>query len=208
MATEWLMKGEYIKNCGCAPGCPCDFWAPPTHHKCEGMIAMRIVKGNFGGTSLDGLTWAGVAHWPGPLHEGKGTLQPYISDKANEEQRNALLTILSGKAGNAWFEVVASTIATVHPPKFAPIEFDFNLAKRQARVRIPGELETVTEPIKNLVTGEEHRVLVDMPKGMEYFHPEVATAKVPQSTGELPVNSTPRHSSLASAEQPHKGVVA
>ena len=114
MATEWLLKGEYVKNCNCAPGCPCDFWAPPTHHKCEGMVAMRITKGHFGSVSLDGLIFAAAANWPGPLHEGKGTLQPYVLDKATEDQRNALLTIMSGKAGNAWFEVLASTIPDEH----------------------------------------------------------------------------------------------
>src|SRR6266581_3067089 len=61
MATsdvEWQMAGEYLKNCSCAPGCPCDFWAAPTHHLCEGMCGMLIKQGHFGKTRLDGLKWA------------------------------------------------------------------------------------------------------------------------------------------------------
>ncbi len=38
--------------------------------------------------------------WPGALHQGNGTVQPFIEKKASEEQRNALLTILSGQGGN------------------------------------------------------------------------------------------------------------
>ena len=208
MATTWRMKGEYIKNCNCAPGCPCDFWAAPTHHKCEGMCAMRIQEGNFGKVKLDGLIWAGAYHWPGPLHEGNGTFQPYLSDKATPEQREALLTILSGKAGNAWFEVLASVVSTHLEPKFVPISFEFDLEKRHARVSIKGELETTSEPIKNAATGDQHRARVDLPKGMEYFHPEIATTKVLRGTGKIKFDCPQAHSSLAVVEHTQKGLVA
>src|ERR1700722_20010587 len=97
MATKWQMKGEYFKTCNCAPGCPCDFWAPPTHGFCEGFNAMRVTKGNFGKLSLNGAIWAITYRWPGPLHLGNGTIQPFIHSKTTAEQREALLTILSGK---------------------------------------------------------------------------------------------------------------
>ena len=206
MASEWRMKGEYIKNCNCAPGCPCDFWAAPTHHKCEGMCAMRIREGHFDGTKLDGLIWAASYHWPGPLHEGNGTFQAYVTDKATEEQRKALLTIMSGKVGNAWFEVLASVVSTIHPPMFVPIEFEFDLEKRHARCHIPGELETVSAPIKNLATGDQHRIRVDMPKGMEYFHPEIATTAVLKGTGKIKYDWPNAHSSMALVEHTHQGL--
>lgn len=207
MATEWMMRGEYVKNCNCAPGCPCDFWAAPTHHQCTGMFAMRIRQGNFGPTKLDGVIWAGTYWWPGPLHEGGGTLQPYISDQSSEKQREALLTIMSGKAGNAWFEVVASVVAKVLDPKFVPIDFEFDLAKRHCRVAIPGEFETVSEPIANIATGDQHRILVEMPQGMEYFRPEIATTKVLKGTGAIKFDCPGAHSSLAIVEQRHTGLV-
>ena len=207
MATQWRMKGQYVKNCNCAPGCPCDFWAPPTHHKCEGMCAMRIEEGNFGATGLEKLIFAACYHWPGPLHEGKGTLQPYVLDRATPQQREALLTIMSGKAGNAWFEVLASVVSTVLEPKFVPIEFEFDLERRRARVVIPGELETVTEPILNLATGDEHRVRIEMPRGMEYFAPEIATTRVLRGTGKIRFDCPGSHSSLATVEHTQSGLV-
>lgn len=59
------------------------------------VLAMHIDEGHFGDVRLDGLRWAAVAHWPGPLHEGNGTLQAIVDERADEKQTEALLTILS-----------------------------------------------------------------------------------------------------------------
>ncbi len=69
-ASDWRLEGEWIKNCNCAFGCPCDFNAPPTHGSCKGMAGMRITKGHFEGTKLDGLVFAATVDFPGALHEG------------------------------------------------------------------------------------------------------------------------------------------
>lgn len=208
MTAAWRMKGEYFKNCNCAAGCPCDFWAPPTHHTCEGMCAMRIAEGNFGSVNLDGMIWAGAYHWPGPLHEGNGTLQPYVLASATPAQREAILTVLSGQAGNPWFEVLASVVKTVLEPKFVPIDFEFDLGKRHARVSIPDELETVTEPIRDLVNGSEHQVRVEMPRGMEYRRCEVAIAKVLRGLGKVRFDCPSGNSSLALVEHTQNGLLA
>ena len=36
--TEWRLKGDWIKNCNCAFGCPCDFNARPTNGNCTGLV--------------------------------------------------------------------------------------------------------------------------------------------------------------------------
>lgn len=208
MATEWQMKGQYLKSCNCAPGCPCDFWAAPTHGKCEGMCAMRIAEGYFGTTRLDGLIWGGTYFWPGPLHEGNGTFQPYILESATPAQRAALLTIMSGKAGDSWFEVLAAVVSTVLEPRFVPMEFAFDLDRRSAKVVIPGELETVVEPIRNAATGSEFRVRVDLPQGMEYFKPEIATNRVLRGSGTISFDCPNSHSSMAHVEHTQNGLVA
>ena len=208
MRTHWRFKAEYIKNCNCAPGCPCDVWAAPTHHKCEGMMAFRILEGNFGDTKLDGVIAGGTYHWPGPLHLGNGTFQPYLSDKSTPEQREALLTIMSGKAGNAWFEVLASVVSKVLDPRIVPIDFDFDLKSRKANVTFGSEVETTSEPIKNLATGDEHHILVDMPNGMEYRRPEIATTGILRSSGALKFDCPGAHSSLAVIEHTHLGLTA
>src|SRR5258708_6133200 len=204
MPSEWRMKAEYIKNCNCAPGCPCDFWAAPTHYKCEGMMAFHVLEGNFGNTKLDGVIAGGTYHWPGPLHLGNGTSQPYLSDKTTAEQRQAILTIMSGKAGGTWFEVLASVVSKVLDPKYVPIDFKFDLQARHAQVKFGNEVETTTEPIKDLVSGQAHSIRVEMPNGMEYKHPEIATREFHNAGGPTPFGCRGAHSSLAVVEQTHK----
>src|SRR5262245_20638959 len=102
------MKGQYIKNCNCLASCPCDtIGVPAPQNFCEGVVAMNIQEGQFDGVSLKGLKWAGVVHWPGALHEGNGTMEAFVDESANEAQRNALLTILTGKAGGPIFEILS-----------------------------------------------------------------------------------------------------
>lgn len=208
MATiKWRLKGKWIKNCNCDPGCPCDFWARPTHTKCEGMLAMWVEEGNFGKTKMNGVKFAAQYHWPGPLHEGNGTVLPLLDEKTTPAQREAVLQILSGKAGNPWFEVVASLVTTVLEPKVVPIHFEHDLKRRKARVMIPGVLETVTEPIRNLATGGEHRIRVNLPAGMEYKSAEISQATVNKGTGPIAYNWPGSHSSLAHVEHTQAGLV-
>ena len=128
---DWSMKGQWLKNCNCAYGCPCDFNARPTHGHCEGMVGMRIESGHFENIDLSGLHWAAVYHWPGALHEGNGTMQPVIDERADEKQRAALLTILSGLEQNdgTFLHIVSMIVTEVLEPQFVPMEFEFDLEK-------------------------------------------------------------------------------
>ncbi len=203
---NWSMKGKWIKNCSCNPGCPCDFWAEPTHHECEGMLAMEVDDGHFDNISLKGVKFAVTYHWPGPLYKGNGTVQPILDEKTNQKQREAILTILKGEAGNPWFEVVASLVSTLLEPKIAPIHFEHDLKNRTAYVKILGVLETMTEPIKNIANGDEHRILVQLPNGMEYKTAEIATAVVNKGFGQIRYNCPNGHSSLAYVEHTQLGL--
>jgi len=203
---KWRLKGKWIKNCNCDPGCPCDFWARPTHGACEGMFAMQVDEGDFGGTSMRGVKFAAQYHWPGPLHEGNGTVQPILDERSSSAQREAVLQILSGRAGNPWFEVVASLVSTVLEPKIGRIEFRHDLRKRRARVVVPGLLETTTEPIRNLATGAAHVIDVALPQGVEYKTAAVCQATVNRGTGPIAYDWPGSHSSLAHVEHTRDGL--
>src|SRR5207245_7446274 len=101
-------------------------------------------------------------------------------------EREAVLQILSGKAGNAWFEVVASLVSRVLEPKVAKIEFKIDVKKRRAQVVVPGLLETRVEPIKDLATGGAHVIDVTLPQGMEYKTAAVCAATVNRGFGPIP----------------------
>lgn len=207
----WRMKGEYLKNCNCIASCPCDTMGFPYPNKgCEGLVGMRVTEGTYDGVSLAGLIWVGAVHWPGALHEGNGTLQPYMSEDATPEQRQALGAILTGQAGGALFEILAQVVSTVREPKFTHIDWEFDIEKRRARVRVAGELETETEPLTVPATGDEQRVRVVMPGGFEYREMEVALAKTLESAlpGPLSFKHAGTHSSLAMVEHTPEGLVA
>ena len=39
----WRMKGQYLKNCSCVPGCPCDTHGYPGPNEfCEGVVGMNV----------------------------------------------------------------------------------------------------------------------------------------------------------------------
>ncbi len=196
--TDWRMKGKYVKNCNCAFGCPCDFNARPTQGHCEGMAGMHIDEGHFGDVRLAGLRWVATYHWPGALHEGNGTLQAIVDQRANEKQRQALLTILSGKEQEegTFFHILSLIVSNMLEPQFLPIDFDFDLDGRTARVAVPGILETTSRPIKNPVTGDPHRIRVHMPEGFEYLEAEIAGATT-RGTGAIKFDISEGHSSLA-----------
>ena len=210
MATsDWRLEGEWIKNCTCAFGCPCDFNALPTEGYCKGMVGMRITTGHFEKTKLDGLVFAATVDFPGALHQGNGQLQPIIDERATPEQREALFNIMSGKfsAEGTLFQILSLIVTKVHDPLFVPITFSFDKDGRVARLVAKGVLESDVEPIKNPVTGAPHRIQVVMPEGFEHRAAEVASADI-RSTGAIKFETRGTHSSLANVVQTPEGVAA
>lgn len=207
--ADWRLEGEWIKNCTCAWGCPCDFNARPTNGDCKGFLGMRIDKGHFEQTRLDGISFFVRVRFPGPLHEGNGEAQPIIEERATPEQRDALFQIMSGKhsAEGTLFHIFSLIVTKMYDPIFAPVEFSFDQEARTAKVSIPDALESTTEPIKNPVTGLPHRIQVLMPEGFEHRLGEVASASI-RSTGDVPFESDGSHSTLAHVVQTPEGVAA
>lgn len=207
--ANWRLEGEWLKNCTCAYGCPCDFNAPPTNGTCEGFLGMRIVKGHFEDTKLDGLSFFVTVHFPGPLHEGNGQAQPIVDERATPAQREALFEIMSGKhsAEGTLFHIFGLIVSKMHEPIFAPVTFAFDKGARTARLSIPGVLETEVEPIKNPVTGAPHRIQVVMPEGFEHKEGEIASSKL-ESTGAIKFRAEGVHSTLAHVVQTPQGVAA
>lgn len=207
--TDWRLKGEWLKACSCDYGCPCDFNARPTQGWCKGLLGMHVTEGHFGNVKLDGITFFVTVDFPGPLHEGNGTIQPIVDARATPEQRDALFQIMSGKhsAEGTIFHIVSLIVTKMLDPVFAPIELKFDYDKRRARLSIPGVLETDVEPIKNPVSGAEHRIQVVMPDGFEHRVGEIAHASI-KSTGGLKFTVPKGHATLAHVEQTPAGVAA
>ena len=98
MTDQWVFKSESYDNCNCAVNCGCQFNLPSTDGYCQSAFVGNIVEGHFGDTSLAGLNWAGLYKWPGEIAAGNGQRQIVIDERADDAQRIALETIISGEA--------------------------------------------------------------------------------------------------------------
>lgn len=206
---EWFLKGKEFGNCNCSYGCPCQFNALPTHGNCMAMCAYRFDEGRFGDVDLGGLRAAATWKWPGAVHQGSGTMQLIIDQRADAKQRDALLTIMSGgetqDRATMWW-VYSSMCPTKLEPLFKPIEFEVDVDARRAHLLVPGIIETVGEPIRNPVTGIEHRARIDLPDGFEYRLGEVASGTT-KATGGVKLDFEKTFGLCANLHLSHAGVI-
>jgi hypothetical protein len=182
---DWRIDAEAFSNCNCDYGCPCQFEQRPSKGNCRGFEVGRIERGHFGDVRLDGLRYAVTYAWPGAVFEGNGEMQAIIDQRADEKQRQALATVLHGgeteEARTHWW-VFHAMSSTVHEPLYKPIDFEIDVENRRARVSIPGLLESTGRPIISPATGEEHRVRIDNPNGIEFEIAEIGSAST-KATG-------------------------
>jgi len=185
----WEIHGLEFGNCNCSYGCPCQFNALPTHGHCRAVGFFRIDRGHFGDVSLDGLKCGLAAKWPGAVHQGHGIMQPFIDEAADEAQRSALFSIMTGKETKeaaTFFWVYSAMCETIHEPVYARIDIDADMDARRATCMASGVATGRGEPIKNPVTGAEHRVGIVMPNGFEFTRNEVGRGWS-QSTGKVEI---------------------
>ena len=207
--TPWEIEGRELVNCNCSYGCPCQFNARPTHGHCAAVGAFAIDRGYHGDVRIDGQRMAFVVQWPGPVHEGGGKCQPIVDSRADARQREALLKILSGQDTEPFatvFAVFATTFEKVFEPIFAPIEFDVDVTARRGRVRVEGVFELDGEPIRNPVSGAEHRVRIDLPNGFEYEIAEIGSGSS-RSRGSIALELANSYAQFASLHLKNTGVV-
>jgi hypothetical protein len=175
---DWYIEGPSYGSCNCDYACPCQFEAKPTYGDCRGFEAAEIEKGHFGAVSLDGLRFVLLYAWPGPIYEGGGEAQAIIDERASEAQRQALLTVLTGgetdDAATHWW-VFGAMSKTIHPPLYRPIEFSADMEGRLGTVSISGVIRSRAEPIRSPVTGDPHRVRIDLPAGIEFEVAEIGS---------------------------------
>ena len=197
--ADWRMQGVEFITCNCNWGCPCQFNSPPTRGNCQAVASMRIEHGHFNQVPLDGLCWAATFAWPGAIHEGNGSCQAFIDERADAAQRQALLTILSGQEsepGANVFQVFSTTMTEMFEPQFVPIELSIDVDQRQAELRIPGVMQASGEPIRNPVDGTPQRARLTLPDGFEFIEAEFANGSF-QTQAALKLQSQGSHSHLA-----------
>lgn len=207
--TPWEIQGTELINCSCSYGCPCQFNAAPSKGFCEAMGAISIDKGYHGDVTLDGVKLAVVFQWPGPIHEGHGKCQPIVDDRTSPEQREAVLKIMTGQDTEPFatmFSVFASTLEQAYDPVFTRIDYEVDVDARRGRVKAHGVFELAAEPIRNPVTGDEHRARIDLPHGFEYELAEVGSGSS-RSHGNLEVELKDSYAQFALLHMNNKGLI-
>jgi hypothetical protein len=207
VSLKWEVKATEFANCNCSYGCPCQFNAPPTHGNCRFVAAIQIEQGYFGDVKLDGLRAVTMGIFPGAVHEGNGTMQVVIDERADARQREALAKILTGQEtepmATIWW-VCGEMSPTKLPAVFSKIEFAVDVDKRTARLEVPGIVSSKGEPIRNPVTGAEHRVRIDFPESFEFKLAEIGSG-TSKTTAALAIDLKDSYGQFAHLHLSNKG---
>ncbi|WP_108257898.1 DUF1326 domain-containing protein [Mangrovicoccus ximenensis] len=175
--VEWEVHGQELANCNCDSGCPCQFMSLPTKGHCEAIAAFRFDSGHYGDVDLGGTVAAMVVQWPGPIHDGNGTMQIIVDEGASPEQRDAIASIMTG-GDTAEMATMWWVFSAMAPNKLEtlsrPISLEIDMEGRTGRCSVPGVFETSAGPILNPVSGEPHRARINLPQGFEFRVAEIA----------------------------------
>lgn len=169
--AEWRISANYYEACNCAHGCPCNMSGFPTHGHCEGAVAFEVTSGERDGVDLTGSKVVSAVDWPGAIHEGNGVMAVWID--ANEEQRDALVSILTAQDGGMPWEILAATISDIHGPFFEPIEIDDR--GTDSRVRVGDQVDIQFETFTNPVSGEPHEARMVLPTGFIWTDAQICS---------------------------------
>ena len=125
--------------------------------------------------------------FPGAVHEGNGTQQLAIDQATTPDQREAIRTIVYNEepyAMNFHWAIYNAMSTNSLEPIVAKIEFDADIEGRTASGSSAGLFQTRATPIRNPVTGDEHRAQIVLPNGLEFTVAEVGSGT---STTEQPI---------------------
>ena len=116
-----------------------------THERCLGYWALRIDEGAYGGVSLAGTRALVTFDCPQRMIDGGWTEALYVDESATPAQRDALESIVTGRAGGPW-EVLARFVGRRLETRSVPITFvDEGATKRGS---IAGLFEAVVTQIR------------------------------------------------------------
>jgi hypothetical protein len=151
---SWHLRGDYFENCSCDILCPCitsSMQGPADTERCRVPLICHVEDGEKDGVRLDGLSFVLVVDSPAVMAEGGWRVAIYIDERADDAQREALQTILSGAAGGPP-EALGALLGEVLGVKFVPMRYETRNGTR--RFEVPGIMEVEVELVRNPATNE------------------------------------------------------
>jgi hypothetical protein len=143
----WHARGLLFENCNCTLVCPghMHFEQNCTHPRCKGYWAICIDAGEFDGVALAGAKAVIAFESPQRMIDGGWTEVLLLDTASSPVQRDALQTILGGRAGGPW-EVLARFVGRWLETRVVPIEMEDEPTTKRVRVR--GLLEATVTNIR------------------------------------------------------------
>jgi hypothetical protein len=128
MATtpKWKVAGQYYETCSCDFVCPCiltQLTAKPSKGSCTFAMSFKIEQGMFGAVPLDGFGFVVVGSTPEEMGKGNWSIGVIVDERANAEQRDAIVAVASGSAGGP-MAALSGMVTKFLGVESAPIRFD------------------------------------------------------------------------------------
>lgn len=162
--TAWRLKGKGYEFCNCQPGCTCNFSGFPTSPdgSCKAAVATHITEGTCGSVDVSGIKAVAILDWPKAIHDGGGKAIFVVPPAVSDEQLGCLAQIFTGQLGGLPWSILGTTfeVAGVVRAEVEIIDDGIN-----SGFRIPGVGQAQGTSLKNPVTGEDHRVVIDLDQG-------------------------------------------
>ncbi len=170
---NYHLKGHLLGACNCAWGCPCNFEEPPSYGPCEGVYLWQVDSGHYNGVDLSGLVISEVSKFPEAIHLGNGTSVYLLDERANDEQRQAMESMIKNEAPFSVFIDLPPTFLG-----FRYVPFQVTIDGINSHATIPGKLDMHLTPMKNPVTGEDELATLNKPTGFTSQIQELCTTSV------------------------------
>ena len=140
----YRLEGQVLEVCTCNAVCPCWIARAPDGGECRGVMAYHFTKGTIDNIDVSGLSVAMVVHIPGVVTAGNWKALLFIDERATQDQEQALIEVLSGKAGGPVADF-AQLIGEVVGVERAPI--DFSLEKGKGSFSVGDKVSAEIEPL-------------------------------------------------------------
>lgn len=143
----WEVEGHWAEACQCDVVCPCLYGKPASHGTCNNSQVFQFDKGRYEDMVLDGFYVVLSGSIPESPEEGDAHVMSfsrvYVDERANEQQRQALVEIARALQGNLLAQPPGQALAADQAVETVPIEANLTLASADAT--IPDVLDFHTE---------------------------------------------------------------
>ena len=93
------LEGRLLEVCNCRVLLSMLIGEDPDFGTCDTIVAWHFDKGKIGDVDVAGRTIALIAHVPGNILQGNWRAAVYVDDKASSQQKDAILSVYTGKLG-------------------------------------------------------------------------------------------------------------